>query len=68
MAIKLSTQTAKTRAIPHRDRLCFKIDNPNGAETQPPHIAGPLAATSLQLCDYFIFKANKLRINTPEND
>jgi len=33
---------AKTRAIPHRDRFCFETENSNGAETQPPHIAGPL--------------------------
>jgi len=37
---------AKTRAIPHRDRFCFETENSNGAETQPPHIAGPLALMS----------------------
>ena len=46
--------TAKTRAIPslHRDSI-FRLKNQDSARclrrvTQPPHIAGPLAATKGQ--------------------
>jgi hypothetical protein len=42
MLNKISTWTAKTRAIPHRDKFENGWKSQFGAETQPPFIAGPL--------------------------